>query len=114
MTEHSDGFERLKAILQEKLPDAEVQVIMAELAIAFGNGSVAITGDATNAVTLTGSQNIGGDHNQVVINQGITSEELSKIFRQLLQQNASSANNDKDVTFDRCDLPFECYVPAPI
>ena len=65
----SDKLEILKEILSKKLPPEQVESLMSELAIAFGNGSVAIAGDATEAVILTGNQNVLGDNNQVVINQ---------------------------------------------
>jgi hypothetical protein len=85
----SEVLETLKTILSEKLPDDQVQALMAELTVAAGKGSVAIAGDATGAVTLTGSHNITGDNNRVVVNQGIDSEELVKALRQLLQTNVS-------------------------
>ena len=80
----SDKLEILKEILSKKLPPEQVESLMSELAIAFGNGSVAIAGDATEAVILTGNQNVLGDNNQVVINQSIDTEELVRMLRNLL------------------------------
>jgi len=79
-------LETLKAILSQKLPDAEVQALIAELTIASGNGSVAIAGDATGAVTVTGSQNIVGNNNHVVINQNADPTELAETLHYLLQK----------------------------
>ncbi len=79
----SKELETLKAILAEKHPEDKVRKLISALTIASGNGSVAIAGDATGAVTVTGSQNIAGDNNHVVIHQGITSEELVKILWKL-------------------------------
>ena len=81
----SDALEMLKAILKEKTPDDQVQALMAELTIASGKGAVAIR-ESSGAVTITGSQNIVGDNNQVVINQGTDPEGLAKMFRSLLQE----------------------------
>jgi HEAT repeat protein len=80
----SKALEMLKAILSEKLPDTEVQALIAELTIASGKGAVAIGGDASEAVIITGSQNIVGDNNRVVINQGTDPEELVKMLRSIL------------------------------
>jgi energy-coupling factor transporter ATP-binding protein EcfA2 len=87
MTDKSDGLEKLKAILRKKFPDAldaEVQALITELTIALGKGAVAIGGDASEAVIITGSQNIVGDNNRVVINQGTDPEELVKMLRSIL------------------------------
>jgi tetratricopeptide (TPR) repeat protein len=78
------ALEKLKTILSEKLSEEEVQALMTELTIAFGDGSVAISGDATGAVTLTGNKNIVGDNNRVVINQGIDLKELIDILCRLI------------------------------
>ena len=80
----SNALDTLKAILGEKLSGEQVQALMAELTIASGEGAVAIAGDATGAVTLTGSQNIAGNNNQVVIHQGINADELVKILHDFL------------------------------
>ena len=80
----SDKLEMLKEILSKKLPPEQVESLMSELAIAFGNGSVAITGDATEAVILTGNQNVLGNNNQVVINQSINTEDLVRMLGNLL------------------------------
>lgn len=60
----SKELETIKAILAEKLPEDQVRELMAKVTMASGNGSVAIAGDASGAVTVTGSQNIAGDNNQ--------------------------------------------------
>ena len=80
----SNALDTLREILGEKLSDEQVQALIAELAIASGEGSVAIAGDATSSVTLTGSQNIAGNNNQVVIHQGINANELVKILHGFL------------------------------
>ena len=59
----SNALETLKKILSEKLPEAEVQALIAELTAASGKGSVAIQGDAREAVIVTGNRNIVGDNN---------------------------------------------------
>lgn len=87
----SNELERLKAILSEKLPDAEVQALIAELTIASGDGSVSIRGDATEAVIVTGNKNIIGDNNQVVINHGTDPNELVKILHRVFQYGEKTA-----------------------
>jgi energy-coupling factor transporter ATP-binding protein EcfA2 len=82
----SEALERIRAILSRELPDAEVQDLVTELTIASGRGAVAIDGDAMEAVIITGSQNIVGDNNRVVINQGTNPEELVKMLRNLVQE----------------------------
>ena len=81
----SNALDTLKAILGEKLSGEQVQALMAELTIASGEGAVAISGDATGSVTLTGSQNIAGNDNQVVIHQGINADELVEILHDFLE-----------------------------
>ena len=81
----SEELEKLKAILREKLPDDEVQMLLSELMIASGKVAVAIQGDANGSVTVTGDKNIVGDNNRVVINQGTDPVELVQILRSLLQ-----------------------------
>jgi hypothetical protein len=117
----SNPIETLKAILSEKLPDNQVQALMAELAIALGNGSVAIArdADATDAVTLTGSQNIAGDNNRVVINQGIDYKELLTILHTLFQEIKQSKPPTSQNTFhqfpevSRFDLKQLYYYRSP-
>jgi SpoVK/Ycf46/Vps4 family AAA+-type ATPase len=75
----STPLEKLKAILSENFPDEQVQALMSQLTSASGDGSVAITGDATGALTVTGNKNIAGDNNRVVIYQGIDPKELIEI-----------------------------------
>jgi tetratricopeptide (TPR) repeat protein len=91
----STPLEKLKAILSENLPDEQVQALMSELA-HLGNSSVAITGDATGALTVTGNKNISGDNNnQFVIYQGIDPKELIEIFHSFIlkvQQAESTPN----------------------
>jgi hypothetical protein len=82
----SDAIELLKAILREKLPDDLVQALMSELTLASGNGAVAIGGDASDAVIVTGSQNVVGDNNRVVIHQGTDPAEVVEMLRGLLQE----------------------------
>jgi hypothetical protein len=83
----SKALETLKKILSEKLPEAEVEALVAELKIASGNGSVSINGDAAEAVIVTGSKNIIGDNNQVIFNHGTDPDELIKMLRQVFQHN---------------------------
>ena len=87
----SEALETLKAILSEKMPEAEVQALMAELTVASGNGSVVIGGNASEAVIVTGSRNIIGDNNQVIVNQGADPDELVKMLRRVFQRNEKVA-----------------------
>ena len=73
------------------MPDSEVQTLIAELTVASGNGSVAIGGNASEAVIITGSRNIIGDNNQVIVNQGTDPDELVKMLRQVFQRNEKVA-----------------------
>ena len=84
-------LETLKAILSQKLPDAEVQALIAELTIASGNGSVAINGDATEAIIVTGNRNIVGDNNQIIVNHGTNPDELVKMLQRVFQHNEKAA-----------------------
>jgi hypothetical protein len=86
-----EGIDKLKAILQEKLSDDEVERILAELVVVSG-GSVLIGGDATEAVINTGNKNIIGDNNQVIINHG-TDAETMRDFISLIIKNTKAANS---------------------
>jgi hypothetical protein len=86
----STPLEKLKAILSENLPDERVQALMSELTSASGDGAVAIAGDANGAVTITGSQNINGNNNIVIIDQGIDAEELVRLLHNLLSPQKAS------------------------
>jgi hypothetical protein len=86
-----EGIDKLKAILQEKLSDDEVERILAELVVVSG-GSVLIGGDATEAVINTGNKNIIGDNNQVIINHG-TNAETMRDFISLIVKNTKAANS---------------------
>ena len=103
----SKALETLKKILSEKLPKAEVEALVAELTSASGNGAVAIQGDATEAVIVTGNQSIVGDNNRIVINQSTDVEELARVLRSKLremQQPESTPNfstNSEKATFAR-------------
>jgi len=83
----SNPIETLKAILSEKLPDEQVQALMAELTIAFGNGSVAIAGSAADSLILTGNNN-------KVIHHGFRVEDIQAIVREIhsLQSQPSLTN----------------------
>lgn len=61
----SESLENLKAALKD-LPQENLQALLAEVT-ASGQGAVAIARDATGAKIVTGSDNILGDNNQVVI-----------------------------------------------
>ena len=87
-----EGLEKLKAILQEKLSDDEVEIILAELTVASGEGSVSIGGDATEAVIVTGDKNVIGDNNQVTINHGTDAETMREILRSI-ERNIKVANS---------------------
>jgi tetratricopeptide (TPR) repeat protein/energy-coupling factor transporter ATP-binding protein EcfA2 len=78
---------KLTAILSERLPEEEFQALMPELMNALRDGSVAISGDATGAVTITGNHNVVGDNNRVVINQGIDPKELVEIIHGFIHKN---------------------------
>jgi hypothetical protein len=81
----SEALKRVKAILSQELPDEQVQVLLSELTIASGKGSVAIQEDATGAVIVPGNQSIAGNHN-ISIHQGSDPIELVKMLRDLLKE----------------------------
>ncbi|MBW4520910.1 MAG: hypothetical protein KME16_14550 [Scytolyngbya sp. HA4215-MV1] len=87
-----EELETLKAILRKKLPEAEVQALMAEFTLASRQGAVAIQGDATEAVIVPGNQSIVGNNNCYVINQGTDPTELIKILHSLLKEVKSSTS----------------------
>lgn len=104
-----DILENLKVILNKVLSEDEAQKLLSELKTANEKGSVAITGDSSESLIITGSQNIVGDNNQVVINQGIDPNELVNIINQLLQefhskqfgfQNSIFVNEQNDTLFN--------------
>ena len=106
MTDQSDWFEKLKAILREKLPDAEVQVLMTKLAIAPENSSVAIGGSATESVIQTGS------HNQVNnVYQGWNIGDIQEILKILQQAETASLSSTsslmEDVHLEKITLDFQ-------
>jgi len=106
MTDQSDWFEKLKAILREKLPDAEVQVLMTKLAIAPENSSVAIGGSATESVIQTGS------HNQVNnVYQGWSIGDIQEILKILQQAETASLSSTsslmEDVHLEKVTLDFQ-------
>lgn len=104
----ADALETLKAILSKKLSDAEVQELMAELRIALGQGSVTIRGDATETAIIPGNQNIVGDNNRVVINQGTDPEELIKLLRSIQQPRAAFYQFPEVSRFDLTHLIDRC------
>ncbi|MEA5447550.1 NACHT domain-containing protein [Leptolyngbya sp. CCNP1308] len=78
----SESLENLKAALKD-LPQENLQALLAEVT-ASGQGAVAIARDATGAKIVTGSDNILGDHNRVVIHQGMDAETLKLVLQELL------------------------------
>ena len=80
-----EGLEKLKAILQEKLSDDEVEIILAELTVGSGEGSVSIGGNATEAVIVTGNKNVIGDNNQVIINHGTDAETIRELLHSIVK-----------------------------
>jgi hypothetical protein len=87
-----EGLEKLKEVLQGKLHNEEVEKILAEVTVASGDGAVAIGGDATEAVIVTGDKNIVGDNNQVTINHG-TDAETMREFLCSIKRNIKVANS---------------------
>jgi hypothetical protein len=75
-----EGLEKLKAILQERLSNDEVEIILADLTVASGEGSVSIGSDVNESVVVTGNKNIVGNNNQVIINYGTDAEELQRMM----------------------------------
>jgi tetratricopeptide (TPR) repeat protein len=84
--------DKFKEILSEKFSEEEVQSLMADLEIAFRDGSVAISGDTTDSIILTGDRNITGDNNQIVINHGIDLKELINILCQLIPNSSHACS----------------------
>jgi hypothetical protein len=66
----SGELDKLKLNSSNELADAGSKSLMSKSGIAASEGSVAIAGDATEAIMVTGSQN------SLVINHGIDSQEL--------------------------------------
>jgi hypothetical protein len=97
-----EGLDKLRAILQGKLSDDEVEKILTELTVASGEGSVSIDGDATEAIIVTGDRNVIGDNNKVVINHGtdveVILETLDSIARNIKAANSQAVDrtNRKD------------------
>jgi hypothetical protein len=92
----SEGLEKLKTILQGKLPDDGVEKILAELTVASGEGSVSIGGDINESVVVTGNKNIVGDNNQVIINHGTDAEELRRMIYLIQLNNKTSSSQAVD------------------
>jgi HEAT repeat protein len=87
-------LEQLRKLLSEKLSDAEAGAIMGQIAIASKQGAVAIAGDATDNVIITGTQTFASNNRQVVINQGTDPETLMQLFRALLQEIRQGESTD--------------------
>ncbi len=77
-----ESLENLKAALKD-LPQENLQALLAEVT-ASGQGAVAIARDATGAKIVTGSDNILGDHNRVVIHQGMDADALKLVLQEVL------------------------------
>jgi hypothetical protein len=91
-----EGLEKLKAILQEKLSNDEVEIILAELTVDSEEGSVSIGGDLNESVVVTGNKNIVGDNNQVIINHGTDAEELRRMICLIQLNNKTSSSQAVD------------------
>ena len=78
----SESLENLKAALKD-LSQENLQALLAEVT-ASGQGAVAIARDATGAKIVTGSDNILGDNNRVVIHQGMDAEILKLVLQEVL------------------------------
>ncbi len=87
-------LEILRKLLSEKLSDAEVGAMMGQMAIAAEKGAVAIVGDATDNVIITGIPTFASNNRQVVINQGTDPETLMQLFRALLQEIRQGESTD--------------------
>jgi hypothetical protein len=81
-----NGLEKLTEILREKFSEEEVLAILGHLTIAAGNGSIAIDGDAAEAVIVTGNRNIVGDNNRVIINRGVDAKTIRKMLSDVIAQ----------------------------
>jgi hypothetical protein len=77
-----ESLENLKAALKD-LPQENLQALLAEVT-ASSQGAVAIARDATGAKIVTGSDNILGDNNRVVIHQGMDAETLKLVLQEVL------------------------------
>jgi hypothetical protein len=82
-----ESLDHLKAALRD-LPQDKLQALLAEVATAAGQGAVAIARDSTGAVIVTGSDNIVGDNNSVVIHQEADGETLKKAFLEAIKSMA--------------------------
>jgi hypothetical protein len=109
----SNALETLKAILSEKLPDDQVQALMAEITVAFSKGSVAVGRDASEAVIVPGS------HNHITIYKGIESKEdvasrLIQLYRTLQvsqylipsEENAQEKQSWLNLVFDELSAKY--------
>jgi hypothetical protein len=68
----------------QEIPDGKLsEECVPEATIASGDGAVSITGDVTDTVAVTGNQNITGDNNSFVINQGIGLEQVRLIIQHI-------------------------------
>ena len=85
----SDSLENLKAALKE-LPQENLQALLAKVNVS-SQGAVALARDATGAKIITGSDNILGDHNRVVIHQGMDAETLKLVLQEVLVLLSNSA-----------------------
>lgn len=82
----TQSLAQLKATLAE-LPVSELKALLTEVINASGHAEhsiVTIARDADGSVIITGSENIVGNNNNVVIHQGADTDTLKKIFQEIL------------------------------
>jgi HEAT repeats len=85
-----EEFEKLRKILKKKLSDDEVDILLSELTIVFGEGSVSISGNANEAIIMI------GDNNQVTINNGTNAEVMRDFFRSIIKNTKAPKSQSSD------------------
>jgi HEAT repeats len=75
-----EGLEKLKSILQGKLPESEIESLLLGFTSANGECSVSIEGNVKDAIIVTGNKNVIGDNNRITINNSNNADEIRELF----------------------------------